>query len=159
MLVKTFPYFSSQTSSCGDAWSVQADLPTSPDHPPHGPHDEALLPGCLWNTLTVSYEDQKYDRVVFPHSSKHHNNYDSFSQSSLFSTHLSPPLPLVEVRPPVPFPPAGRDDLHKLRKAISTVRPVLRQSCLLSVLSFVFLLYLLAVVGSVLLLILSIWMK
>ena len=91
-ICKNIPYFSSQASSCGDAWSVQADLPTSPDHPPHGPHDEALLPACLWNTLTVSYEDQKFDRVVFPHSSKHPNNYDSFSQSSLFSTHLSPPL-------------------------------------------------------------------
>ena len=136
-------------------WSIQADLPTSPDHPPN----DDIPTVCLWKNLTVSYEDQKFDSAGFSSAKKQVGKCEGFSQASSLSPSPTAPLPLVEDRPPAPFPPTQSDDLQKLRKALHNIQPVLRQSCLLSLLSFVFLLYLTMVAGSVLLLILSIWLS
>ena len=139
-----------------DYWSIQADDPTCPAQQPP---DEDLQAVCLWKHLTVSYEDQKFDRAGFVNSKKLLNHCENFSPDSLLSNHLTQPLPLVEVRPSAPILPSERDDLQRLKEAFDLIRPVLRQSFLLSLLSFVFLFYLLMVAGSVLLLILSIWLK
>ena len=136
-------------------WSIQADLPTSPDHPPN----ENLSAVRLGKNLTVSYEDQKFDRAGFSISKKQFRKCEGFLQDSSLYPGPTSPLPLAEDRPPAPFPPSQSDDLQKLREALHNIQPVLRQSCLLSLLSFVFLLYLTIVVGSVLLLILSIWLS
>ena len=131
-----------------DDWSIEVDPPSSID-----PSSECFPPDNPMRSYTVSFEEQRFDRVGFFILGK-------TDAETLSRIQLLPPDPSKDLLgQPTQLISSTCDDLQKLSAAIKVVRPVLRQSCFLSTLSMVFMLYLVMVVASVLLLILSIWMS